>query len=94
MASKDDHQVGASCPGVTQCISPFAGILLPLLKQGADPMPTVFLTQPPLGLQSPIQHHGLHSLQHRSTNKPELLRLGKLHCEAPGRSKSSQMGHE
>lgn len=81
MASKYNHQVGASCPGVTQCIPPFVGILLPLLKQGADPMPTVFPTQPPLGLQSPIQHHGLHSLlQHRSTKKKrkELLRLEKL----------------
>lgn len=31
VAGKDGHQVHASCPGVTQCIPPFVGILLPLL---------------------------------------------------------------
>jgi len=31
VASEDGHQVGASRAGVTQCILPLAGILLPLL---------------------------------------------------------------
>lgn len=29
VSREDGHQVGLSCPGVTQCIPPFAGVLLP-----------------------------------------------------------------
>lgn len=101
VSREDGHQVGLSCPGVTQCIPPFAGVLLPHWEgpspgTGSRPHTHHLFHLVPFGMVKPCSVSWLPLLSAKQIyqKKPHLARLERLQQKALGWVKSSQHRHQ